>query len=147
MNLDVAAKLVAALRSGNYKQGEHYLKVQDECGTRHCLAGVLCEVLGVSWTPKHGQEEVYLEGSAPSPHSTWVFYRDCVPSEQVREEAGIRRNWEVPPFIVVPDKIETARRKVREAFDDEALDWFSLNDYGMTFSELADFIEENAEEL
>lgn len=147
MNLDVAAKLVAALRSGNYTQGKHYLKIKGECGTRHCLAGVLCEVLEVPWTPKHGQPHVYLEGDAPSPHSTWVFYRDCVPSEEVRHAAGVRRNWKVPSFLVVPARIEAARRADPEVFCEDPLDWFALNDYGMTFAELADFIEENAEEL
>ena len=40
---DLKAKWVAALRSGDYKQGQHYLKTPDDT---YCCLGVLCEIAG-----------------------------------------------------------------------------------------------------
>ena len=41
MNQEIKAKWVAALRSGEYAQGEGYLK---DLQGRHCCLGVLCEI-------------------------------------------------------------------------------------------------------
>lgn len=47
MKKDVAEKWVAALRSGEYKQGRGTLRKELSLGTttRHCCLGVLCEVV------------------------------------------------------------------------------------------------------
>lgn len=38
---------LAALRSGEFKQGSGYLKVERSYGTYYCCLGVLCEILRV----------------------------------------------------------------------------------------------------
>ena len=56
-------KWIAALRSGNYKQGKGYLKKGD-C---HCCLGVLCEVAGIKpefdpekhWVASHYNGELF----------------------------------------------------------------------------------------
>jgi len=40
---------IAALRSGQYRQGTGTLRWPDEDGDRFCCLGVACEVLGASW--------------------------------------------------------------------------------------------------
>lgn len=39
-------KWIAALRSGEYKQGNSRLRYDDELGSSFCCLGVLCEVMG-----------------------------------------------------------------------------------------------------
>lgn len=43
----IVDKWVAALRSGEYKQGKGILKEEVDGEVRHCCLGLLCEVLGV----------------------------------------------------------------------------------------------------
>jgi len=51
MNKENVAKWVAALRSGEYKQGQRALRYEDLTGeTRHCCLGVLCELAGIEIT-------------------------------------------------------------------------------------------------
>jgi len=45
VNRDVLTRWVAALRSGEYRQGREHLRYEDEDGVvRHCCLGVLCEL-------------------------------------------------------------------------------------------------------
>lgn len=45
MNPDVKAKWIAALRSGNYKQAKHRLRIEHTDGSAsYCCLGVLCEL-------------------------------------------------------------------------------------------------------
>lgn len=44
MNPDVKARWLAALRSGEYRQGAGRLRRQDVDGAVHCCLGVLCEL-------------------------------------------------------------------------------------------------------
>jgi hypothetical protein len=53
MDQEIKTKWVAALRSGNYKQGRYVLR--DESGF-YCCLGVLCEVIGDEIEPT----EAYL---------------------------------------------------------------------------------------
>jgi len=43
-NRDVIAAWVAALRSGDYRQGRGGLRGEDAAGPRYCCLGVLCEL-------------------------------------------------------------------------------------------------------
>ena len=51
MDAELKAKWIAALRSGEFKQGKNYLRR----GGAHCCLGVLCEILkdqvGGEWLP------------------------------------------------------------------------------------------------
>lgn len=64
-NRENMTKLVEALESGNYKQGQGYLLTIDPDGTRrHCCLGVASEISGLgSWTP-------YASGDPEHPRYT-----------------------------------------------------------------------------
>lgn len=47
MDPELKAKWVAALRSGEYKQGTGRLRKPTADGQRFCCLGVLCEVVGI----------------------------------------------------------------------------------------------------
>jgi hypothetical protein len=51
MNPEIKAKWIAALRSGEYAQGRYALRD----GDHFCCLGVLCDVVGVSWTQHESQ--------------------------------------------------------------------------------------------
>jgi hypothetical protein len=58
MNPDVKAKWVAALRSGEYKQGPEWLQGESGC---FCCLGVLCDILdpeGWHGTKHRGEDEL-----------------------------------------------------------------------------------------
>lgn len=61
MNPDLKARWLAALRSGDYKQGPYRLETDDG---RFCCLGVLCKVLGVD-TFKGVTEEGDILNSVP----------------------------------------------------------------------------------
>lgn len=46
MKKDIAVQWVAALRSGQYKQGKGKLRDKHD---NYCCLGVLCDILGVEW--------------------------------------------------------------------------------------------------
>lgn len=50
MNSAVKEQWVAALKSGEFKQGRGLLKARKPDGVHHCCLGVLCEILEVSET-------------------------------------------------------------------------------------------------
>lgn len=52
MNADVKRIWVKVLRSGNYKQGSHYLRRND----KYCCLGVLCDIRGGTWTHETGTD-------------------------------------------------------------------------------------------
>lgn len=81
MNKEIADKWVAALRSGQYKQGRKYLR----CGNQYCCLGVLCEVVGVIPTKEivtdlPGTEFVY-DGKKHS-LSTGVLQKTAMADDQ-----------------------------------------------------------------
>jgi len=112
MNADIKAQWIAALRSGEYAQGQYRLRQ----GDRFCCLGVLCElavrdgvtvgVPGPGDTYDYDGQEVHLPAS-------------------IQHWAGIREN----PMVTV-DRPWVSRRSLAE-----------LNDDGMPFEEIADLIE------
>lgn len=64
----VRRKWIAALRSGEYKQGTGMLrrrhKVYSEDRVGHCCLGVLCEVLGVKYREEAGLPSSQVLGAA-----------------------------------------------------------------------------------
>jgi hypothetical protein len=50
--LDLRKKWVDALRSGDYKQGKHYLRSGDDS---FCCLGVLCDIMGLPTSKQDGQ--------------------------------------------------------------------------------------------
>lgn len=49
MNPEWKAKWIAALRSGKYKQGFHYLRSENNGSAEYCCLGVLHEIMGGSF--------------------------------------------------------------------------------------------------
>lgn len=129
MNVDIAKKWVAALRSGEYRQGRGML----ETPKGHCCLGVLCD-LAV-------KEGVIVADRGLDPDG--IVYYDAVytlPSDKVAEWAGVgrgadgRMGWTVStPSNFAFGDVEWARDRISLA---------ALNDSGeFTFDEIADLIE------
>lgn len=112
MNSEIKAKWVAALRSGEYRQGEKVLRYEDQ----FCCLGVLCEL--------HRQDT----GDGWDPLSTGDFIyggKSYLPPDNVIEWAGLDSD---APSVVGDDGY------FRGLPD--------LNDDGLSFTQIADLIEE-----
>lgn len=120
MDQEVKAKWVAALRSGDYIQGQGFLKTTDEHGAKHCCLGVLCDLAVLEGVTTAHE----VEGDA---HRTTIYARgyDCFPPREVWEWAGLGND---NPEVDIPGQEEK-----RSLVD--------LNDSGKSFSEIADRIE------
>lgn len=108
-------KLVAALRSGAFRQGQSYLRI----GDNHCCLGVACDVLGAgSWSVRPiGRTYYYIdEGGQTAFHLSDAVQKTL----DWRSHAG-----------------------VLEFSDRNRLDvsLMELNDDGFTFAQIADVIE------
>ena len=122
MNSEVKKLWLEALRSGKYKQGQNYLKVQD----KFCCLGVLCDLYpGRVWKQSDNETEtgercyigIYEQSKFDLP-------------QQVREWAGIEStNCTIPTRIPFKDA--------------ELNNLVALNDVAKyTFTQIADVIEE-----
>lgn len=118
MNADVKEKWVAALRSGEYKQGTQALRR----GDKYCCLGVLCDLhaqeLMVEWTEEDSGTYRYLGNG-------------MVPPVEVIEWAGLGDEL---PSVYIPDPD-----------GDELVDEYDLasvnDESGYTFRQIADLIE------
>ena len=81
MNPEVKKKWVAALRSGDYKQGQGRLKSSEN---EYCCLGVLCDIykneVGGKWQEEFSRSTFIDIDGAKS---------QCVPSPAIRNWAGI----------------------------------------------------------
>ena len=108
---------VAALRSGNYKQGRGQLRVNDE----YCCLGVLCTIQGGVAVPYNDAGKFRFDGNMTS----LSVYNPCY--EVLNGDGSFPRDVDV--FLT----ISGTRRRCR------ALD--ELNDSYATFEEIAGVIE------
>jgi hypothetical protein len=99
VNKQIRNQWVAALRSGEYKQGKHLLR---STGDRYCCFGVLCEVLGQEWELREGFNTKW----SCNGHSGW-------PPDVAAEEVGVEyvdmlvsMNDEGRTFLEIADYIE-----------------------------------------
>jgi len=117
MNPEIKQAWVAALRSGEYKQGVGQL---NENGDMCCL-GVLCDLhskaTGNQWEGDYG---VKLYGQ-----------HDCLPPSCVVQWAGLKEESPYVKIQVSENPEDTMTQPLSE-----------LNDNGSTFEEIADLIEE-----
>lgn len=127
MKKEIADKWVAALRSGEYKQGTQRLHALidffdngRDVQKGHCCLGVLCEV-----AIKDGLE---IERDAVD---TSVYYDD--------------QDEDLPHSVMEFTGIRTRIGELVIDGSDEAL--AGLNDAGMSFTEIADIIEKHWEKL
>ena len=120
MHEGIAEEWVAALRSGEYKQGKDVLA--DTHRTKHCCLGVLCEVaiekgLEVEVETRVGHAVMFDNSKAFLPHT-------------VADWAGMK----------------TRMGEVEEG-STTVLSLMAMNDSGHTFGGIADVIEKRWEEL
>lgn len=118
MNPDVKAKWVAAMKSGERKQGTRFLHFKDE----FCCLGVLCDLAA-----KEGKGEWISCGEG----TNYAF----------RDELGEIEGHYLPESIVIWSGLKSKRGRLPHPINRQfSLD--GLNDKtGLSFKEIADIIE------
>jgi hypothetical protein len=122
MNPEIKAQWVAALRSGDYQQGDEYLRRGDE----FCCLGVLCDLAIKDGVP------VSLDSGKAYDETVYVMYEDAVgelPDVVARWAGLIEPTGEAISDPTVDDHGNPRRIS-------------ALNDGGRTFPRIADLIEE-----
>lgn len=121
MEPELKAKWVTALRSGNFQQTKHSLKVKREDGSfSYCCLGVFGEVCGLEWLDKGGNmERLYpmIDGQNISAHSLGSYY-----SEGFAEQYGLGNHMNENSW----------QHHLAE-----------MNDEGIKFDQIADHIEKS----
>ncbi len=133
MKKDIAEKWVAALRSGRYTQLQGYLGQGD---TQRCCLGVLCDLM-----PDVEVVEGTMEAGGMRLTVRKYDGLDKVLPYTVREWAGLQDNSAVPYKKEIE---EAAQVNIGEEFYENLAE---ANDRGVTFAEIADWIEKNYEQL
>jgi hypothetical protein len=121
MDPKIKAKWIEALRSGEYKQAIKGLRVEihgEERPFNYCCLGVLCDVLGTDWTDSGGA----LYG---------------VP---VRSNAQLdlrEKTW------IGDDYLSQNMLGIVRLSQDEQGELAKMNDRGISFADIADYIDKN----
>ncbi len=128
MNPEVKEKWLAALRSGDYTQGQDVLWHKN----KFCCLGVLCDIHAKETNNLHQWEKVYC-----------YFGHDIDLPDEVTKWAGLKdRNPLIPVEVI--KKVESAflileKPSYRTV---EKIDLATINDNCIPFNEIADLIEE-----
>ena len=121
MNPEIKAKWLAALRSGEYQQGQNWLK-NGKGG--FCCLGVLCDLyrkeIGKGGWEIYYESRIFTLDDAKAPY---------YPPTRVIDWAGLGESWE-------------ALNKIRITIDGTENSLAEHNDQGKTFSQIADAIED-----
>jgi hypothetical protein len=129
-----------ALRSGDYLQGQGQLKIETEEGPRYCCLGVACEVSGVGQWDFNGDFESYRTGRFQDGNA--AEYDDRSWSTLTRRVAGWLQGVDgvsvVTDFTV--EYLGVTDFTVEYLGERRLLS--GLNDEGVSFSTIADLIEE-----
>lgn len=120
MDQAIKKQWIAALRSGEYKQGTGCLRN----GKEFCCLGVLTDL--------YAKEKGLIWDSKATENSKSLYGHAAIPQHRVIEWAGLRS---CDPGVVVPESI-----KRETNCDCESL--AEMNDRGYTFDQIADVIEE-----
>ena len=115
MNKAIKKLWVAALRSGEYKQGEGQLRLETETGTSFCCLGVLCNLHAQAHpeiAAKQTKPEVYmgLQDLLPPDVLTWAGLTLCSGDHVFINELNrtlARHNDEGHTFAEIADAIES----------------------------------------
>ena len=143
---DLVQRWEAALRSGEYKQGNSLLKYTDSGGAlRYCCLGVLCEVGGVEGLPADSDFAAYprylFDGCSLAP-----------PLELLDRFAGKHISDMTDLTLALPPEIDDQLYSMLEKLDDEERETSRtgsngeyaaayLNDtIGLTFEQIADCV-------
>jgi len=124
-NLTIIKEWIEALRSGEYQQGKHMLKVNDDT---YCCLGVLCDkVKPKEWKLNGEDYTIYNE-------------EESLPIEilkilEVEDRGG--------NFYINSENTEL--RKILQGVDCDDYEYFELaelnDNYGLTFDQIADILE------
>jgi hypothetical protein len=142
MNELIAQKWVAALRSGDYKQGKGVLHNQDT--NTYCCLGVLCDL----YVQENNNRDSYCEQRMISDCSIVTCFGDSTGTlpEEVRTWSGINDdNGRLQYNKPIPGRDASYYR------DEEFCLLTSMNDgeydHDFTFAEIANIIEEQWRQL
>lgn len=130
MNIDIANKWIAALRSGKYKQAEEVLR--DSNGGFCCL-GVLCDLHSKE---NQSAEHVWFDNN--------YFDEDANLPNEVAQWAGLKTVDEV---YEDSGKHGTLPELIDDGVGGKAKHLAALNDRGMSFDKIADVIEKYKDAL
>ncbi len=126
---NIRKRWVAALRSGNYKQGKRRLRVED----RFCCLGVLCDIvkydIGLQW------KEHNREGNAvPTAKPNDMTYKIGTSGIGLLPKEVTEYVFELEPGEPLPHGDICAGKYARSLAE--------MNDRGSSFEEVAQLIEE-----
>lgn len=124
INEEIKAKWVAALRSGEYKQGRGSLRKVDSKGVdRFCCLGVLCDIY-----TKEKETTKWIEPGRWVVENEYSFGGDTtMPPKNVNEWVGL---GDTTPWSDMQIKASSKYGTLYE-----------LNDSGSPFKKIADYIE------
>ena len=129
MNPELKAKWLTALRSGQYDQGRHRLRTDDN---HYCCLGVLCEVSNVGKWKFRPHLRPGDEDFDPQ-DGDWVYFAPSIrtPSATVQMEGLLAVEYEE---FWIGEYIGEGSEIIGEAME--------MNDHGRSFDEIADYLEE-----
>lgn len=110
---ELKSRWIAALRSGDYEQGQGALKTNDGADSQHCCLGVLCELVAPEGFQEMSEYSSTMVHQFPDTRSK----QECYPNKTKMRELGLT----------------VGRMKVLT----------KMNDDGRSFHRIADYIEEN----
>lgn len=104
MKQDIKERWVAALRSGEYKQGDGQLRCISDSSSSHCCLGVLTDLAARDGVVAWGKEAHSDLGFAPEPVAQWAGL-PAWHDEDVQEHLAVM-NDSGEPFTTIADYIE-----------------------------------------
>lgn len=143
MKHNIATKWASALRCGKYKQGKNALKTKSKKGIiKHCCLGVLCEL----YNKEHKKK---LKTTQSNGHE---ISRSISGRNNISKVFSFEDSWDSLPVKVLKwAGINNTTGCLRNgSFSNKFDKWFSLsdmNDDGINFKKISDFIEESCDNL
>jgi len=140
MNADLKPKWLAALRSGEYEQGQRKLRKND----KYCCLGVLCDIMPeIGWDAVPYPGEAYRAFDIES--SSSIGSISSMPGERMLALAGLGKD-----SLVKRPSLPGGQEVSCEASVDPQATLINMNDGAdnffenpQSFEQIADWIEEN----
>jgi len=127
---DIQEKWLLALESGDYRQGQGYLRTKDD---EYCCLGVACEVVGLDWEPSQNGEVLVTDGVA------------ALAPKSVVNDLGLRDNY---GGFYKPLCLQSDGELGRDVSELSVRSLVDLNDdLGWDFETIATWIRENPSEV
>lgn len=106
MTQELKTKWIAALRSGEYRQGQLRLVRQDsEGGLSHCCLGVLCEVAGFARLDDL-EDRGFLNYKMPTGEAVGAYLPHSIVSRDIQKTLSKMNDRESKDFAEIADWIE-----------------------------------------